>query len=156
VVPRDTKPQKKRTRAKQALLDAAEDAIQRIEFPKRRAFLQAYAIHGTVNAAAKLADVSPGSHYAWLGQDPEYREAFEFAQVLACDSLETEAVRRAMIGSDTLMIFLLKALNPAKYREQMRVNLAAGTVEAEGSGALRIDQVEVQFRRLQIEKGESE
>lgn len=36
--------------------------------------------------------------------------------------LEVEAVRRAMNGSDLLLMFMLKARNPEKYREKTTIN----------------------------------
>ena len=65
------------------------------------------------------------NHYDWL-VDPEYAEAFRDAHQEACDSLRSEARRRAVEGvvkpvyyqgvecggireySDTLLIFLMK------------------------------------------------
>jgi hypothetical protein len=40
------------------------------------------------------------------------------------DDLEEEAVRRAKDGSDTLLIFLLKARRPEKYRENAHITHA--------------------------------
>ncbi len=37
------------------------------------------------------------------------------------DVLEDEAVRRALAGSDTLLMFLLRARRPEKCRENVRV-----------------------------------
>lgn len=37
----------------------------------------------------------------------------------AADVLEREATRKAMAGSDLLIIFLLKGLRPEKYRERV-------------------------------------
>ena len=38
---------------------------------------------------------------------------------MAGDSLEVEARRRAFAGSDTLLIFMLKAARPAKFRDNV-------------------------------------
>ena len=90
-----------------------------------------------------MAGIDRGTHYDWLRKDPEYRAQFEAAQVQAADRLEDEAVRRAYEGverpvtvagkrelvrkySDTLLIFLLKGLRPAKYRERYDVAVEAG------------------------------
>ena len=78
------------------------------------------------------------SHYRWREKDSEYREAFDQAKEDATDVLEAEAHRRAVEGveesvgwykgvpggtvrrySDVLLIFLLKALRPEKYRERV-------------------------------------
>lgn len=119
------------------------------EFPeithiKKRKFLSAFSIAGTVTGAAKAAGVSRRSHSTWLREDPSYAKAFATAQDMACDRLEQEAIRRAVSGverkkfhkgepiidpstgeqyvereySDTMLIFLLKGLRPEKYGDR--------------------------------------
>jgi hypothetical protein len=90
-----------------------------------------------------MAGIDRGTHYDWLQKDPEYRAQFEAATDQAAQALEDEAVRRAYEGverpvtvagkrelvreySDTLLIFLLKGLRPAKYRERYDVVVEAG------------------------------
>lgn len=102
---------------------------------KRAAFLAAYAETATIRYAAEAAGVDRVQHYRWLALDPEYKAAFEAAGQQAIERMEREALRRAVEGneepvyqggervgtvrkySDTLLIFMLKAANPAKYRE---------------------------------------
>ncbi len=48
--------------------------------------------------ACEVAKVRRSSHYRWLENDPEYREAFELAKQDAADILEAEAFRRAVEG----------------------------------------------------------
>ena len=109
--------------------------------PKKAAFLAAYPEAGTVTGACEAAKISRTIHYVWLQEDGDYREAFELAKAELTESLEREAVRRARDGwnepvfhegkvcgfkrrfSDTLLIFLLKANNPEKYRETIRNEL---------------------------------
>jgi hypothetical protein len=91
-----------------------------------------------------MAGIDRGTHYDWLRKDREYRAQFEAATDQAAQALEDEAVRRAYEGverpvyqmgkqvgvireySDTLLIFLLKGLRPAKYRERYDVVVDAG------------------------------
>ena len=112
--------------------------------PKKARFLKAYATVCQVTLAARMAGIDRGTHYDWLQKDPEYRAKFERAQEVAIQALEDEAVRRAYEGverpvyqggekvgvireySDTLLIFLLKGLRPAKYRERYDVVVEAG------------------------------
>ena len=102
---------------------------------KKRALLEGYAEVGTVKGAAELAGVSRRAHYHWMKADPDYAAAFAEAQEQAADAIEAELVRRAVHGveepvhyrgqrvdmvrkySDVLLIFLLKGLRPAKYRD---------------------------------------
>jgi len=91
-----------------------------------------------------MAGIDRGTHYDWLKADPGYKAAFEAVQDQEAQALEDEAVRRAYEGverpvyqmgrqvgtireySDALLIFLLKGLRPAKYRERYDVVVAAG------------------------------
>ena len=74
-------------------------------------------------------------------KDREFAEAWDEAKKLGLESLEAEAIRRAVRGtekpvfhqgeqvatvreySDVLLIFLMKAADPAKYRENYRVQI---------------------------------
>ena len=53
--------------------------------------------------------------------DPAFHEAWQEALEIALENLEAEARRRAMSGSDTLLIFLLKSLKPDTYGDKIRV-----------------------------------
>jgi len=82
--------------------------VRRIRQHKKTKFLDAFASVGTITHAANITGIDRSTHYVWLSRDPEYKLAFEEAEQGAIDSLEAEARRRAMAGSDTLLIFLLK------------------------------------------------
>ena len=115
---------------------------------KQRAFIAAFRETGNVRLACQTADVGRTSHYRWLGEDPDYAEAFMGAEEDAADLLEAEAQRRAVEGvekptgwykgqaggyvreySDTLLIFLLKGLRPEKYRERMEVQGSLASID---------------------------
>lgn len=85
---------------------------------KKKAFLAAFAFCGNVTHACLNSKVGRRTHYEWLEKDAKYAAAFESAQDEAADNLEEEARKRAMGGSDTLLIFLLKGALPEKYRER--------------------------------------
>jgi hypothetical protein len=103
---------------------------------KKRAFLIAFTMQGTVLKAAETARVKRTAHYHWLKTDPEYAEAFEEAERLSADLLADEAFRRAVEGvkkpiyhkgevvgyetvySDVLLMFLAKARNRQKYDDR--------------------------------------
>jgi hypothetical protein len=88
------------------------------------------------------------THYFWMREDQTYPRRFKEAEVQAARSLEDEAVRRARAGirrpvlhkgkqvyvqgeplftteySDSLLMFLLKANNPEKFRDRLeQVNI---------------------------------
>jgi hypothetical protein len=104
---------------------------------KRKRFLAEYAKCGNIALAAKKARVERTRHYDWL-EDPDYERQFAAAHQEACETLESEAYRRAVVGvmepqwyqgercglvrkfSDTLLIFLMKGMMPDKYRETFK------------------------------------
>lgn len=112
---------------------------EKIQHPKKRAFLAAYAEMGVVTRSAKIAQINRCTHNAWLNEEgesgDEYRAAFEDAKRDANDALESEARRRAIGGvdkpfyyqgelvettkqySDVLLIFLMKAADPGRFRD---------------------------------------
>jgi hypothetical protein len=109
---------------------------------KKRVFLAVFSRTGSLSQAAKAAGVHRRTHYNWLKSDPAYAKAFEQAKLVTGDALEDEAMRRAVKGvkrevlykgkpvmvngepyyetrySDRLLILLLKAMRPEKYRER--------------------------------------
>ena len=117
--------------------------------PKKAAFLAAFPQVGSIAKAAAIAGVSRQAHYKWHAEDEEYRKTFATAKEEAIDELEYQAHRRAVDGierlkfdakgrpfidprtgqpyvehvySDNLLMFLMKALAPHKYRERSGVN----------------------------------
>lgn len=117
---------------------------------KREAFLAELARRGNVSDACRAVDAPRQTMYDWRETDPAFAAAWDAALDEAADRMEREAFRRAVEGvdepvfyqgdevgsvrkySDTLLIFLLKAARPEKYRER---------TEVQASGALRIEYV---------------
>ena len=64
---------------------------------RRKAFLAAYRVTASITAAAKACKMQRDIHYRWLDSKP-YREAFDAAKEEAAQTLEDEAVRRALEG----------------------------------------------------------
>lgn len=105
---------------------------------KQKAFLSAFSQSGHVGNSAKKAGIDRTVIYGWRS-DPEFEVLFEHARKQAVSVLEDEAHRRAMVGvdepvfykgvpcgavrkySDTLLIVLLKANAPDKYRERQEI-----------------------------------
>lgn len=103
----------------------------------QRAFLAAYAQLGNITAAAKAAGCHPSRHRNEWAKQPAYMALFLEAQEEANDMLEAEALRRATRGtdkpvfhkgkqcgtvreySDQLLVVLLKANRPGKFRENV-------------------------------------
>jgi len=83
--------------------------------------LAAYATNGNVSDSARAADIDRATHYGWLKDDPEYAALFADAKEDAIEAMESTARARARESSDVLMIFLLKSLRPAVYRDNYSI-----------------------------------
>ena len=86
----------------------------------RAPFLEALRTHGVISEAAKTAGVSRWTVYHERMIDPVFAKEWEEALALGVEALEDTAKMRAYAGSDTLLIFLLKAHRSAVYRETTR------------------------------------
>lgn len=109
---------------------------------KLSAFLHVLSETCNVGKAAGAIGVSRMTVYRWREDDPEFAAAWDAAKRVGVTALEDEAHRRAFDGvdepvfykgdecgsvrkySDTLAIFLLKAHDPDKYRENSKVELS--------------------------------
>jgi AcrR family transcriptional regulator len=108
---------------------------------KRAKFLEHYKELCVISKAAEAAGIQRRTFYDWLEKSAEFKAAFEDARKHVSEKLEAEAIRRAYDGveepvfykglqigtirkySDTLLIFLLKAADPEKYREKSSLEL---------------------------------
>lgn len=109
----------------------------RITAKRKRAFLDAVGRCGTIAGAARETGIPRSVHYEWMQRDPDYPAAFREAEDIAVEIMETEARRRAVEGttkpvfqggdhvgnvteySDQLLMFLLRAARPDRYRERV-------------------------------------
>ena len=85
------------------------------------AFLVALRNSANVRAACQKAGIDRKTAYNHRDKSDEFRRQWQEALEDACDILEAEAWTRAREKSDLLLIFLLKAHRPAKYRETTRL-----------------------------------
>ena len=142
---------------------------------KQKAFIEAFAVTGTIIGAARASGTTPSLHYQAL-RSPNaelYRFHFERAKEQAADYLESEAVRRAVDGdvikkftgkgdpiidpetgkqyterkrSDALLMFLLKAMKPERYGDKQAIDL---TSKGESLLPSREDIVAAKTEKLQ-------
>jgi hypothetical protein len=84
-----------------------------------------------VAAACRTTKISRKTVYKWKLRDEGFAQDWDKAIDDGTDGLEDIALERAKKSSDTLMIFLLKARRPAKYRDQ--------AVKAKDSPTLRFE-----------------
>lgn len=105
-------------------------------------FLAAFAAAGNVSTAAKAAGVGRQWVYKVRAENPAFATEMDAAREAAGDKLEQEAFRRAVTGvlkpvyqggkkvgtvreySDQLLALLLRATRPAKFRENVRTEIA--------------------------------
>lgn len=123
------------------------------------AFLAALASDGSVKTASLAAGIDRQTAYNHRQKDEQFAAGWDSAVEEAVEAMEAEAFRRAVKGtekpvfhqgvecgrirefSDTLLIFMIKAGKPAKYREakaDVNINvteerLAADPVTAEAT-----------------------
>ena len=106
---------------------------------KTKAFLAALRKTCNVSRAAEAAGIDRHLHYKRLKKDPHYQYLVAEALAEGAQTLEDAAVERAVNGvlrtkywqgapcgmemeySDSLLMFLLKAAKPQKYRENFKV-----------------------------------
>lgn len=86
----------------------------------RPVFLEALRTHGMVTAAALAAGIHRDTAYFERSIDPMFAAEWREALDRGVEMLEDVAKKRAFEGSDTLLIFLLKAHRPEIYRETIR------------------------------------
>ena len=104
----------------------------------REVFLQKFAERANVSKACRAAGVARNTVYEERKADPVFAKLFKIARAEAVERLEEEAWRRAHDGvekpvyqqgvlvghipeySDTMLIFLLKANKPKKYRDNFK------------------------------------
>lgn len=84
----------------------------------KKGFLDAFRLTGNVTQACSASGVGRSTVYRWQEHDEQFALSFRQAELESTELLEAEAQRRAVSGSDTLLIFLLKARAPEKYRER--------------------------------------
>jgi hypothetical protein len=93
----------------------------RVKKARLEAFFRAYSILGTVRYAAQVCGLNPKAVSRLIRKSEAYRAKFEQAHEEFCQYLEETAVIRALRKSDSLLMFLLKANNPKKFSERLRL-----------------------------------
>ncbi|MGL5422693.1 MAG: hypothetical protein ACRDAJ_06935 [Serratia fonticola] len=134
------------------------------EFTPERAmaFCTALAASGHIGRACQATKLSRASVKAWRSRYEDFDKAVEYALELGTEMLEDEAVRRAQLGvdepvfykdavvgsvrkySDNLLMFLLSARRPEKYRKDAQVNINIDVAQQLMAARKRINGGEVQ------------
>lgn len=75
---------------------------------------------GMVDEAARLMDITEGSVYRWRSKDQTFAEKWdEIIHSYVLPKLEQTAIRRAIDGSDLMLIFLMKAYDRDRYDDKV-------------------------------------
>jgi hypothetical protein len=111
---------------------------------KETEFLDRLGVTANVTQSCEETKIPRRTVYEWREADPEFAAAWDKALETGSDALEDEAIRRAHHGtlkpvfhqgqecgaireySDTLMIFMLKARRPERFRERSSVEHSGG------------------------------
>ena len=111
---------------------------------KEAEFLARLRDTANVTRSCEECGLTRSSVYEWREDDKDFADAWDKAVDIGSDALEDEAIRRAHQGtlkpvfhqgqecgaireySDTLMIFMLKARRPERFRERSSVDLSGG------------------------------
>ncbi len=102
---------------------AEKYADTKLDLSWHQAFLEAYARSHDHSASAKLVGVHPHTVNQHRIVVPEFGELYAEVKEVITQQLEAEADRRALNGSDLLLIFRLKALRPEMYRDKYEVTV---------------------------------
>lgn len=96
---------------------------------KARALVK-YRELGTVRSACEAAGIGRRTWYNWVEEDRQFAALVDEAKEDVADELEETAAMRAKAadGSDLLLIFLLKALRPSRFRENIKIDLVSPVV----------------------------
>lgn len=98
-------------------IKASRDPDTRRELKK--VFLDVLRSTGSILEASRICKIPKSLAFAWRHQDPEF--AYRWDQISKTEllpHLEAEAIRRALNGSDLLLMFMMKALDREKYDDK--------------------------------------
>ena len=91
---------------------------------RQTAFLDAFVKTGTILGACRRIGISRETVRKWRRDDAAFEKLFQDADLDITETLETKSMSMAMAGDGTQLIFLLKARNPKKYRDFVKVEHA--------------------------------
>jgi hypothetical protein len=113
---------------KEALVSGRNNAQRSLDAAKRKeVFLAAYEEWGTIKKACELTGITRDGYKNWQSGDPEFVRRLDSMRQSFAESLEGLALERVRNpdknrGSDVLLIGLLNANMPQKYRPQFAMS----------------------------------
>jgi hypothetical protein len=100
--------------------------------------LRQLALGKSIGAACKSARVSRQTYYNWCEADANFARRADDAIEDGTDAIEDNALNQAKHGAQTLMVLILKARRPEKYRDRFEAQ-----VSGPGGGPIQITGIEV-------------
>ena len=94
---------------------------------RKKKFLDSFEACGTIRGACNIVGVARPTYHRWVVEDADFAKEFDQRRVAFAESLEELALDRVRNpdknrGSDLLLIGLLNANMPAKYRPQVAIS----------------------------------
>mgnify|MGYP003140141351 CR=1 FL=1 len=94
---------------------------------RKESFLVAFEEWGTIRRACDVASIPRGTYERWHSEDPDFSKSVDLARRSFAESLEEIALERVRNpnkgkGSDVLLLGLLNANMPQKFRPQIGMN----------------------------------
>ena len=86
-------------------------------------YIASYVNFGTVEIADSMVSLSTKVRLDWMDACPAFSKAITESRELIADELESVAIERAKAKSDTLLMFLLKAYRPERFRDRVDSNV---------------------------------
>ena len=126
----------------------------KIGHPKKAKMLKALEDSlGIVTIAAKSAGISRNTHYRWMEEDPDYREAVEELNNVVLDFAEASLHEQIREKSTAATIFLLKTRGKGRgYVERQELDLG----NFDGFTEEQLDEYIKKETEALISKGNSE
>jgi hypothetical protein len=128
--------------------DLTPKSTRRTVLEWRPAFLTTLRNTGNIRAACQTAGISRQLAYDHRARSQEFAAQWDEALQDAIDGLEAVAINRARTSSDTLLIFLLKAHRPEKYRETINQH---HTITPGTAAQLTDDALEAELKKRGLE-----
>jgi len=89
---------------------------------RKKRFIAALTVQGTVYHAAQAAGISRQTAYRWRDDDHEFASLWDEAKDNAVDAVESSLYQKALSGDTIAMIFYLKAHRPI-YRDRLNIDI---------------------------------
>lgn len=100
---------------------AEASRLSKLTSKRRQAVLDQLRQGWSIQRACDAAGISRQAYYNWRDADQGFAQEADAARESGVDHLEDVARERALADSDTLLIFMLKANRPTKYRDTQRL-----------------------------------